>query len=199
MGNLDELPAVLDVRDDLRRARTEADRDVDDDVRDVYDRLEDVTERDRAGQESVLDEVDNELLRLEERVDGEASRRIASARNRIRTYRESLSRATENLMVLETTFRRAEDEDETEVSFEDLRSEHAAVSATVVNEGDPREVIVAVGFYAGDEELHEAVGPRIEIDASEQRTVELETDVPEDAEYYTVTVLDAGEMPATGT
>lgn len=194
MGTLDDLPAVLDIRDDLRRALDETDAAIDDEVSSVYDRLEDFTERDRASQESLLDEIDNDLLELEERLSGEAARRVEAARNRIHTYRESLSRASENLVVLETTFRHVDTGAETSLS--DVADDRATVAATVVNESDPREIMLAVTFYGDDDrQLRETVGDRVRLDADEQRQVDLETRVPAEAEYHAVTVLDAGEQP----
>jgi|GEM_PF-5527916 len=192
MGSLDDLPAVLDIRDDLRAALDESEVEIDDDVSGIYDRLEDFTERDRASQEGLLDEIDNELLELQERCSGDAARRIEAARNRIHAYRDSLDGASENLAVLETTFRAVESE--TEVALSDLADEQGAVSATVINESEPREIMLAATFYdADDETVEEAVGDDIRLDADEQRQIDVETRVPDDAEYYTVTVLDAGE------
>lgn len=194
MGTLDDLPAVLDVRDDLRAALDESDAAIDDEVSGIYDRLEDFTERDRASQESLLDDVDADLLELQERCSGDAARRIEAARNRIQTYRDSLDRASENLAVLDTTFRRVDTE--TEATLSDLEDERGVVSATVINESEPREIMLAATFYdADDETLDEVVGDGIRLDADEQRQVDVETRVPGDAEYYTVTVLDAGERP----
>ncbi|GAA0670258.1 hypothetical protein ACFQDG_02475 [Natronoarchaeum mannanilyticum] len=192
MGTLDDLPAVLDIRDDLRAALDESEAEIDDEVSGIYDRLEDFTERDRASQESLLDDVDDELLELQERCSGDAARRIEAARNRIRAYRDSLDGASENLAVLETTFRAVESE--TEATLSDLADERGVVSATVINESDPREIMLAATFYdADDETVDEVVGDDIRLDADEQRQVDVEARVPDSADYYTVTVLDAGE------
>jgi len=192
MGTLDDLPAVLDIRDDLRAALDDSEAEIDDQVSVIYDRLEDFTERERASQESLLDDVDDDLLELQERCSGDAARRIEAARNRIHTYRDSFDDASENIAVLETTFRTVESE--TEARLADLADERGVVSATVINESEPREIMLAVTFYdADDDTVDEVVGDDIRLDADEQRQVDVETRVPGSADHYTVTVLDAGE------
>lgn len=190
---MSSIPPLLDVRDDLRAARQDAGADVNDDVASVIDRLEELPDRDPGAQDSLLDEVDNELLRLEEQLDGEAAERIAAARNRIRIYRGSLGGANQHLLVLDTAFRSG-DADPGAVPA-DLRNEEATVEATVLNEAAPREVIPVVTFYDGDEELKEVTGTPVELGEDDQRTVAVTTTVPAHTDRYDVTVVDADDAP----
>jgi hypothetical protein len=190
---MSSIPPLLDVRDDLRRARQTADADVNDDVASVIERLEALPERDPGTQDSLLDEIDNELLRIEEHLDGEAAQRVAAARNRIRIYRRSLGGSSEHLLVLDTTFQSGESGPGAVPA--DVRNEEGTVEATVLNETGPREVIPVVTFYDGDDELKEVTGAPVEFGENDQRTVEVTAMVPEHTDRYTVTVVDADDAP----
>lgn len=193
------LPAVLDVRDDLHRIREavedEEDADAleagpDEDLRDdalaavvdVRESLDEFAERDLADREGLLEDAENRLLALEERLDGEAADRARAARNRVRLYREAVTRTPAPLAVMGTGFRDADP------AAEGLPVGDAVLSATVINDGDePRDAVLVVGFYAPDgTDLGEQVGPSVELDPEEQRTVEMSVGVPTDADYYTV-------------
>jgi hypothetical protein len=187
------IPPLLDVRDDLRSARQTADADVNDDIAAVIERLEELPERDSGTQDSLLDEVDNELLRLEEQLDGDAERHVAAARNRIQIYRHSLGGSSEHLLVVDTVFRSGESGPGAVPA--DVRNEEGTVEATVLNETDPREVIPVVTFYDGDDELKEVTGAPVEFGEDDQRTVEVTAMVPERTDRYTVTVVDADDAP----
>lgn len=185
------LPPVIDIRDDLNRAERETGPDADAEFETVRDRLDAFERRDRADREGVLDEIDNQLLRLEERLDGEAARRIATARNRIHVYRDSLDRTAADLAVVETT---ARDRAEREASDEDRADEllpvgDVTIAVTVANGGDDREVVPVVTIYDDDgEDLGTTSGPAVPIQAGEQRRIELDVDVPSRASYYATRV-----------
>lgn len=175
------LPALLDITDDLERARETADADIDDDVDQLRDRLDAAAERTRANREGVVDEMDNELLRLEERTDGEAERRFRAARSRLQLYREAEDdRADRPFAVLASTLRESgggELEAHQEVGF----------AATVLNEKAPRDLRLDVDFFDADVDAAGTVrGPTVSLDADEQRTVEFEVEVPGDAAYYRI-------------
>lgn len=183
------LPAVLDIRDDLNRARENADEEARAELDDVRERLDALADRDRADREGVLDEVDNRLLRIETRADGETERRIGVARERIRLYRESRD-AGEGLSVLESRFRDRSGEDPI---TEELLGEDARLLVTVVNEGDDREVSVAATFYGPDgDELDAFRADAGFVGGGQQETFELDLRVPSEAEYYTVAATEAG-------
>ncbi|WP_323192735.1 hypothetical protein [Halostella sp. PRR32] len=189
------IPPLLDVRDDLRRARQTADADVNDDIASVIERLEELPERESGTQDSLIDEIDNELLRLEEQLGGDAERHVAAARNRIQIYRHSLGESSEHLLVLDTTFQSGESGPGAVPAG--VRNEEGTVEATVLNEADPRDVIPVVTFYSGDEELKEVTGAPTEFGEDDQRTVEVTAMVPEHTDRYTVTVVDADDAPTS--
>ena len=190
---MERLPAILDVRDDLHAARDAADRDVDDDVDDALARLDAYADRDAGDREGLLDDVDNELLRLETQLSNEkATRRLRAARNRIHVFRESLSGSGgDGLVVVETKLTASDDERERELA--DLHSERAAVSATVVNDGPARNAVVEVRFYDDRSEQVGSSGTEtFAFDGGAQKTVSVPASVPEDAAYY-VTVARSVE------
>jgi hypothetical protein len=189
---MERLPAILDVRDDLRAANDAAERDVDDDVADALGRLDEYADRDRGDREGLLDDLDNELLRLEEQVsDEEATRRFQAARNRIRVFRGSLSGGGDGLAVVDTKLGKPDADGDRDVS--DLRTEDVEVAATVVNEGEARDVTVTVTFYdAESEEIRSDATETFALDGNAQETVTVSTTVPEDANYYAAVVRATG-------
>jgi hypothetical protein len=187
------LPPLLDVRDDLRAARREADADVNDDIASVIERLEGVPKRDPGGQDALIDEIDNELLRLEEQLGGDPARRISAARNRFRIYRHAMGESSEHLAVIDTEFQTGDTGPGAVPA--DVRNEEATVEATVLNEAAPREVVAVVTFRDGGDDLKEVTGAPEELGENDQRTVAVTTMVPEDADGYTVTVVDADDAP----
>lgn len=188
---MESLPAVLDVRDDLRRIRDAVD-DADDDRRDdlaatvesIRERLAAVPERDRADREGVLQEIEDELLVLEERLDGHPAEHARAARNRVRRYRDAAASTADPLVVTATGFRNVDDE------ATDLPAGDAVLTVTLVNDGDePRDGVLTVVFYAPDgTALDEQVGPAVEVAPGDQVTVEAAVAVPTDTSYYTVAV-----------
>lgn len=190
------LPAVLDVRDDLDRIREETNGDVDEDIDAVTTRLETLADEERAtrettSREGVLDEIGDLLLRIEERVDGEAARRAEAARNRLRLYRDARSGGAGDVFVLESKFRNREPEEDVPV---DVRGEDGVVEATVVNEGEPGSVRVVVNFLDSvGKELHTVASDGFEMGTNDQRSVEVEAPVPRDAVRYAASAVDAAE------
>lgn len=201
-GTVPSLPPVIDIRDDLNRAERETGPDADAEFETVRDRLDAFENRDAAAREGVLDEIDNQLLRLEERLDGEASRRIAAARNRIHVYRDSLDRTAADLSIVETT---ARDRAEREASDEDREEKllpvgDVTITLTVANSGDDREVVPVVTIYDEDgDDLGTTRGPAVPLEAGAQRRIELDVDVPSRASYYAAAVeavdSDRGQDP----
>ena len=190
---MDQLPTVLDIRDDLRAARESSDRDVEDDVKAVVGRLEEYAERDIGDREGLLDDIDNQLLRLQEQaLDDESAERFQAARNRIHIFRDSLAGQTGGPVVIDAHL--TEVDSETERGLDELRSTEATVRTTVVNEGDAGDVLVEAGFYDDDNGRVESTeSDRFEMDAGEQQTVTLEAVVPEKADYYTTVARRVGE------
>jgi len=188
------IPPIVDVRDDLRRARDEADADVDDDFETVRDRLDAFAERDRADREGVVDEIDNQLLRVEEQLDDdEATRAVRSARNRLHVYRESLGESDEDLLVVDSGVRQHEEpEAERSDPDEPLPVGEVTLTVTVANSGDDAEVAPIVRFYdEAGEEVGSARGPAFDLAAGTEGRMKVDVDVPSDATHYAVSVVDA--------
>lgn len=194
------LPPILDVRDDLRRAladagdgdasdRGEFERSLDDDLADEYravvERLDEFAERDEADRQGLLDEIDNQLLRVEETVqDDDASREIRAIRERIHVYRDDLGNPGANLVV-ETAELRTPDGEPAEVG--DLRGRSGVLWARVLDNGSGRTVGVAATFVGewGDV-LSEGTSPAADLEPGETETFEFEVAVPEDAVDWAV-------------
>jgi hypothetical protein len=190
------LPAIIDIRDDLHRALEEANRDEDDDLAEeietVLDRLDAFADRDRADRGGIVDEVDNQLLRVEEQLDDEeAARAIQSARNRLHIYRENREATDQNLSVVDSSARQHEDPDAGGV----LPVGEVTLSVTVANTGEDTEIVPTVTFY--DEtasELDSVRGPEFPLTGGDQETFELDVDVPADGTSYAVSVADTGDV-----
>lgn len=178
------LPALLDITDDLERARETANPDIEDDVDQIHDRLDAVSERTRADREGVIDEMDNELLRLEEQTDGETERRIRAARSRLQLYRDAKQNRSERpFAVLGSKLR--------ESGHELQAHEEIGIEATVINEKAPRDLRLDVNFFDTDvDDIGAVQGPVVSLDTDEQRTVNFEVEVPAEAAYYRVTPVE---------
>lgn len=183
------LPPILDVRDDLRRALADASDDVGDEYRAVVERLDEFVDRDDADRQGLLDEIDNQLLRVEEKVrDDDASRQIHAIRERIHVYRDDLSNPGANLVVEDADLRTS-DGDPADVG--DLRGRSGVVRARVLDNGSGRTVGVAVTFVGewGDV-LEEATSPATDLEPGETGTFEFDVAVPEDAVDWAVVPVE---------
>lgn len=193
---MSSLPPILDIRDDLNRAQEAADAEADEEFRTLRDRLDEFAERDAASREGVLDEIDNQLLRLEELLGGEAARSIGAARNRIHNYRRARDETVDDVAVVTSSARErgAEDPERTEAV---LPVGEATVSVTVANAGDDREVVPVVTLFdeRGDE-LETVRGESARLPAGEQRQFEVTLAVPSDATTYAASVVEAGSPGA---
>ncbi|WP_137284771.1 DUF7553 family protein [Halorussus salinisoli] len=184
------IPPIIDIRDDLRRAREATSEDVEEDFETVYDRLDAFADRDRADREGVVDEIDNELLRVEELLDDEeASRAIQSARNRIHIYRESRQQTDEDFVVVDSGVRQHEEPDADGL----LPVGEVTLTVTVANTGDDAEVVPLVALYDEDgDEVESVRGPAFDLPAGVEERIEMDLDVPSDATHYAVSVTEAG-------
>ena len=188
------VPPIIDIRDDLNRARTETDAEfVEEEFETVRDRLDAFAERDVADREGIVDEIDNQLLRVEERLDQddpEAARAIQSARNRIHIYRRSVENSDENLAVVESDVRQHEGA----AGEQPLPAGEVTMTVTVANAGDDAEVVPVVRFYDEDgDELESVRGPAFESAGGTQAQREFAVDVPTDASNYATSVVENGD------
>ncbi|WP_134672052.1 DUF7553 family protein [Halorussus marinus] len=188
------LPALIDIRDDLARAieETDGDDDLRSELRTVSDRLDAFEERDRADRGGIVDEVDNQLLRVEERLDDEAAARaVQSARNRLHIYRESRQQTDANLAVVDSTVRDSGGPDADEV----VPVGEVTVAVTVANTGADTEIVPIVTFYDDRAAEVESVrGPEFALAGGEQAQFEFDTDAPADATTHAISISDTGEV-----
>lgn len=189
------LPAILDIRDDLYRALedTREDADFAEEIETVLDRLDAFEERDLADREGVVDEIDNQLLRVEQRLeeedDEEAARALQSARNRLHIYRQAREETDENLAVVDSDVRER-DEAVTEGT---LPVGEVTLTVTVANTGEDAEVAPLVTFYDEDgDEVESVRGPEFALGGGDQEQLEFAVDVPGDSAAYAVSVSEIG-------
>ena len=164
------VPKILDIRDDLRRAQDAAEGDISDDVQHVYGLLDTYAAEDRSN-EGTLDEIDEELLRLQEQESDDAAEYFQSARNRIKIYRNSLSGEGEDFTVINT------------------RREADGLQVTVVNNTDEPVRGRVVITFLDDEgaELDTATSAVSEFDAHDQQTVTVDA-APDSGDRYVASV-----------
>lgn len=190
-----DIPYVIDVRDDLKRALGAADADIDDDVAELRGRLDEYAERSHGDREGLLETMENDLLRLEESTGGDATTHIRAARNRLRVYRDTRGGAA-GVAVVETKARRAGEEVDDRVGAADDAADpdDAEFWLTIANEDEPRTVVIELTLYdaEGDELASHASEP-VEIDAGEQKTVTMLASVPDVTDYYGTQVVDESD------
>jgi len=188
------LPALIDVRDDLDRAlaATGGDDELAAEIETVRDRLDAFEERDRADRGGIVDEIDNQLLRIEERLDDEAAARaVRSARNRLHIYRESRQQTDENLAVVDSDVRERDEPTADGV----VPVGEVTVRVTVANTGADTEIVPVVTFYdEGAGEIESVRGPEFALAGGEQEQFEFLADAPADAASYSVSVSDTGDV-----
>lgn len=180
------VPRIIDIGDNLERAREESDGDVDEELDAVEAQVEEFTDRTRTDEEGVLDTVDNRLLKLETRADGAVEEEIRAARNRIHVYRNSRTGAVDGVSVIDAETRYADagtDRVEGEVGGDEVE-----FWVVLANEGTEQSVTVEIPFYRDDEEVTRVRGESVRLASNEQETVTLITEVPDEAEYYTVDI-----------
>jgi hypothetical protein len=188
------LPVLIDIRDDLYRALEATDEDaaLAEEIETMSDRLDAFEDRDRADRGGIVDEVDNQLLRVEEQLDDEeASRAIQSARNRLHIYRESRNQTDQNLAVVDSSVRQHDEPEADGV----LPVGVVTLTVTVANTGADTEVVPTVTFYdEGADEVESVRGPEFGLPSGGQEQFEMDVDVPADATSYAVSVSDTGDV-----
>ena len=169
-----QVPEILDIQDDLQPARETAEHDIDEDIENVLDLLQTYEDREYGDREGLLDRIDEELLRLEEQVESDHTRlHLQAARNRIRIYRDTMSKSATDVGITATDLTTADTEDQT------------TLHVTILNEGEPTTVTVIVTFY--DEDFTEVETTRsepVECDADTEVTIDLELEPPNEYAHY---------------
>jgi hypothetical protein len=188
-----ELPPVLDVRDSLDRIERDADADVSDELdrsRSLLDRYE---ARDgETSRASLVDDLDGLVVAMRERLSGDADRYAEGIENRLQTYRDSQGEASETVTVSGPELRDGDDERVAAVGRYEAAT--ATLDATLVNEGERRDGVVRLTLYDEDHDPKRRVLIReSDLSTDERRQVRARVAVPDGAEYYDVTALDAVE------
>ncbi|WP_089823527.1 hypothetical protein [Halogranum amylolyticum] len=188
------LPPLLAMSDELDRLERKADADVRAELDEVRTRLDEYASRERGderredGRDSLLDDVDNTLLRLRERLSGDADRQAEALQNRVRQFRDSRAGSSDTLSLAEPRL----ESGGTVVDVGDHGGRQVDLVTTLVNAGEAGDGVVRVGFYGDDGtldrrvDLHESA-----VDAGERRDVTATVIVPDGATHYDVSVVDA--------
>lgn len=192
-----DVPHIVDVEDDLEHVRRTADVDLDEEIDTIEDRLRAYSDRDAADPQGVLEEVENELLALEERTDGEAERRVRAARNRVHIFRDARSGTDDDVVMLEAKARRADAGSGVERTAD--QASESEFWLTVVNDGDGQEFDVQIVFYDADGDvLERLIGGDVSIDAEEQKTITVVAAVPDEAAYYEARAVEEEQGAVAG-
>ncbi|MFC5972787.1 hypothetical protein ACFPYI_15730 [Halomarina salina] len=184
-----QLPPLLDVRDALDDIEREADADVSDDVDAIRADLDRLAEHDEAS-DSVVSDVEDDVLALRERLSGDADMYAEAVENRIRQYRTSRQSASDTVDIADPRLAR----NGTAVDLERQRGETVDVEGVLVNQGESRAATVLTAFHDDDGTVSRTVESRAyDLDAGEKRDVSLTVFVPDDAAYYAVSAVDADD------
>lgn len=187
-----DVPAAVDVREELEDVRRGTDDEaVAETVASVRESLETFAQRDVADRQGVLDEVANELLRLEETTDGDAQRQVRAALNRVQQYRDARASADDAVVPLTTDV----DLPARAATLADAAPAAGAAEfeVTVVNEGPARTFDVRLAFADADGQRLETVETSDEsVDAKGETTVSLAAEVPDAAASYDVRATATG-------
>lgn len=183
-----DLPPLLAIGDELDRIEREADADVADDVNAVRDLLDEYENREGRAQTSLLDDIDNVLLRIREPLSGDADRQAEAVQNRVRQFRDSLTDRSESLSLTEPRLRR----DGADVDVSERGGQQVDVVATLVNAGETTDGVVRVGFYDRDGTVRRHVDVfESAVEAGEKREVSATVTVPEGVTSYDIAAVDA--------
>lgn len=190
------LPPLLAMSDELDRLERKADADVRAELDEVRARLDEYASRERGderredGRDSLLDDVDNTLLGLRERLSGDADRQAEALQNRVRQFRDSRAGSSDTLSLAEP---RLESEESVVDAGDagDHDGRQVDLVTTLVNAGETADGVVRVGFYGDDGRLDRRVDiHESAVEAGERRDVGATVTVPEDATHYDVSVVD---------
>jgi plasmid stabilization system protein ParE len=195
-GN-EALPPLIDMDDVLDRIERNTDSEAAaaylDDIRAVLER---VAERDPSNRESLLGDLDNLVDSLRMHVDGDADFWAETVQNRVANYRRTRRETSDTLHF--SAGRLTVDGDEP-VDPTDHRGEKATLRGTLVNQGERGAAVVQLAFYnEADEATWTVESCEFDLDAGEQRTLNLHVWIPEDADYYGIAVLDPADTRTTG-
>jgi hypothetical protein len=167
---------------------------VSDEVAAVEADLDRFADRERGG-DSIVDDMDDDVLALREELSGDADWYAEAIQNRIRQYRSAREEASDTLDVADP--RLVADGEAVDVA--DRRDSLVGLQGRLVNQGDASDAVVVLAFYGDDGVAVRKVESRqYDLDAGERRPLDLTVHVPPDAAYYAVSALDAEDPRSVG-
>lgn len=184
-----ELPPVIDIRDALDEIEVSAEPNVSNEVDGIRGALVEFSKRDRAGQDSLLSDIERQVMELRESLTGNADRRAEGILNRIQLYRNTSGGESQTLSLSGVTLR---DDDGNPVDVADHQDEVATLDGALVNQGDPRDAVVVLALYTTDDTAVKTIESQtVSLDPDERYPFEQMIYVPETAVYQATAVFDA--------
>ena len=186
-----ELPPVIDIRDALDDIEASTEPDVSDEIDGIRESLAEFSERDRAGQDSILSDIERRIIGLREQLGGNADRRAEVILNRIQTYRDTSADDSATLSLSGGALLNSENDP---VDVTDHHGGIATFDGTLVNGGDTRKAVAILTMYTDDGKAIKTIETRtVSLDPDERSTIEQTIYVPENASSYTVATFDADD------
>jgi hypothetical protein len=186
-----ELPPVIDIRDALDDIEASTEPDVSDEIDGIRESLAEFSERDRAGQDSILSDIERRIIGLREQLGDNADRRAEGILNRIQTYRDTSADDSATLSLSGGALLNSENDP---VDVTDHHGGVATLDGTLVNGGDTRKAVAILTMYTDDGKAIKTIETRtVSLDPDERSTIEQTIYVPENASSYTVAAFDADD------
>ncbi|MFD1514995.1 FxLYD domain-containing protein [Halomarina rubra] len=187
-ANDGQLPPLIDVRDTLDDVEREANRDVSEEVDAIRANLDRLATRDGGG--TVVDDIEDDVLALRERLSGDADWYAEAVENRVRQYRTARRTASDTLDVADPRLTR----NGTAVDLDRQRGDLVEVEGVLVNQGEDRSATLQVVFYDEDGTVARKVESRAyDLASGDRRDVSFTVYVPDDASYHDVAAVDASD------
>lgn len=189
-----DLPPVIDIRDALDEIETGTERDVSGEIDSIRESLAEFSERDRAGQDSLLSDIERQIVSLREYLTDDTDRRAEGILNRIQIYRNTTVDESVTFSLSNPTLLDAEGN---VVDVTDHRGEVATFDGTLVNGGDARDAVAVLTIYAKDGDAAKTIETRtVSLGPDEQDSIEQPIYIPENAAYYAAAAFDAADTRA---
>lgn len=191
-----ELPPVIDIRDALDEIEATAESGVTGEINGIRESLVEFSERDRAGQDSILSDIERRIIGMREQLGGDADRRAEGILNRIQTYRDT---STDDAETLSLSGESLLDTNGNSVAISDHHGKVATFEGTLVNGGSMRDAVVIFTIYANDGMAIKTIETQtVSLDPDERETVEQTIYVPENATSYAAAAFDADDTRTIG-
>jgi hypothetical protein len=183
----EDLPPLLDFYDQLDDVEREADADVSDEVAAVREDLDRLAARDDE-HDSLVDDVDDDVLALRERLSGDADWYAEAIQNRLQQYRSARDEASDTLVVADPELT----VDGTAVDVARRRESLVELRGTLVDQGGGGDATVVLALYDDDGgSLRKVEISQHDVESGERRDLGETVYVPPGTAHYSVTALDA--------